>query len=88
MRHRGQRLARRYPNGEFEGILEGPTPMVRSDLRKDMVGIPKISGPQERERKVEHSEGTSLYRFPQSLVGNQVTRDKIKLRPSAMFLRK
>jgi hypothetical protein len=24
--------------------------MVRPDLRRDMVGIPKISGPQERER--------------------------------------
>jgi hypothetical protein len=37
--------------------------MVRSDLRRDMVGVPKISGPQERERErerdVEYPEGTS-----------------------------
>jgi hypothetical protein len=41
--------------------LDGPTLMVRPDLRRDMVGIPKISGPQERERKkdVEYPEGTS-----------------------------
>jgi hypothetical protein len=36
--------------------------MVRPDLRRDMVGIPEISGPQERERErerenVEHPEG-------------------------------
>jgi hypothetical protein len=55
MRHRGPRLARRHPNGESEGILEGPTPKVRPDLRRDMVGIPEISGPQERERDVEHT---------------------------------
>jgi hypothetical protein len=52
-------LARRHPNGESEGILDGPTPMVRPDLRRDMAGVPKISGPQERERNVEHPEGTS-----------------------------
>jgi hypothetical protein len=37
--------------------------MVRSDLRRDMAGIPRISGPPERERErerdVEHPEGTS-----------------------------
>jgi hypothetical protein len=55
MRGRGPRLARRHPNGESEGILEGPTPMVRPDLRRDMEGIPEISGPQERERNVEHT---------------------------------
>jgi hypothetical protein len=52
-------LARRRPNGAFEGIWDGPTPMVRPDLRRDMVGVPEISGPQERERDVEHLEGTS-----------------------------
>jgi hypothetical protein len=31
--------------------------MVRPDLRRDMAGIPKILGPQERERDVEHPEG-------------------------------
>jgi hypothetical protein len=46
-------LARRHPNGESEGIWDSPTPMVRPDLRKDMAGIPEISGPQERERERE-----------------------------------
>jgi hypothetical protein len=41
-------LARRHPNGECEGFLDGPTPMVRLDLRRNVVGIPEISGPQER----------------------------------------
>jgi hypothetical protein len=27
--------------------------MVRPDLRRDMAGIPEISGPQERERERE-----------------------------------
>jgi hypothetical protein len=27
--------------------------MVRPELRRDMVGVPKISGPQERERERE-----------------------------------
>jgi hypothetical protein len=36
-----------------------PTPMVRPDLRRDMVVVPKISGPQEKERDVEYPEGTS-----------------------------
>jgi hypothetical protein len=33
--------------------------MVRPDLRRDMVGIPEISNPQEKERDVEYPEGTS-----------------------------
>jgi hypothetical protein len=54
-------LARTHPNGESEGILDGPTPMVRPDLRRAMAGVPAISGPQERERErdVEYLEGTS-----------------------------
>jgi hypothetical protein len=59
VRQRGQRLTRRHPNREFEGIWDGPTPMVRPDLRRDMTGIPKITGPQERERDVEYPEGMS-----------------------------
>jgi hypothetical protein len=51
IRQRGPRLARRYSNGESEGILDGPTPMVRPDLKRDMVGVPEISGPQERESR-------------------------------------
>jgi hypothetical protein len=52
-------LSRIHPNGESEGIWDGPTPMVRPDLRRDMAGIPEISGPQEREKNVEHLEGMS-----------------------------
>jgi hypothetical protein len=52
-------LARRHPNGESEGIWDSPTPMVRPDLRRDMAGVPEISGPQETDRDVEHPEGTS-----------------------------
>jgi hypothetical protein len=54
MRLRGPRLARRHPNGKSEGILDGPTSMMRPGLRRDMAGISEISGPQERERDVEH----------------------------------
>jgi hypothetical protein len=47
--------------GSLKEFLDGPTPMVRPELRRDMAGIPEISGPQERERErdVEHPEGTS-----------------------------
>jgi hypothetical protein len=48
-------LARRRPSGESEGTCDDPTPMERPDLRKDMAGIPDLSGPQERERNVEHN---------------------------------
>jgi hypothetical protein len=54
--------------------------MVRPDLRRDMAGIPEISGPQERERDVEHNtQRESLHHTqggPQSLVGNLVPRTK------------
>jgi hypothetical protein len=59
MRCRGPRLARRHPTGESEGILDGPTLMVRPDLRRDIVGVPEIPGPQEREHDVEYPEGTA-----------------------------
>jgi hypothetical protein len=52
-------LARRHPNGESEGIWDGPISMVRPDLRRDRAGVPKISDPQERERDVEYPEGMS-----------------------------
>jgi hypothetical protein len=47
---------------------------VRPDLRIDMAGVPKISGPQERERNVEHNiQRKRLHHGgPQSLVGNPV----------------
>jgi hypothetical protein len=63
--------------------------MVRPDLRRDMAGIPEISGPQERERDMKHLEGTSSPQGgPQSLVGNPVPRDESELRPSTRVLRK
>jgi hypothetical protein len=53
-------LARRHPNGESEGIWDGAIPIMRPDLRRDMAGIPKISGPQETEKcGTHHPEGTS-----------------------------
>jgi hypothetical protein len=73
VRHRGPRLARRHPNGESEGILDGPTLMVRPDLRRDMAGVPEISGPQERV-DVEYPEGTSSPRgstVPRGELGSQ-----------------
>jgi hypothetical protein len=57
IRWRDPRFVRRHPNGQSEGILDGPTLMVRPDLRRDMASIPEISGPQERERDVEYPEG-------------------------------
>jgi hypothetical protein len=93
IRRRGPRLARRHPNGESEGILDGPTLMVRPDLRRDMVGVPEISGPQEREREREREMWSTqrerlLHGGPQSLVGNPIPRDKSEPRPSARMSRK
>jgi hypothetical protein len=79
-------LARRHPNGESEGILEGPTPMVRPDLRRDMVGIPKISVPQERV-DVGHPGGMSSSQGP-TVLGNLVPRDESEPRSSTRISRK
>jgi hypothetical protein len=38
---RDPRLARKHPNGESEGILDGPTPMVRPELRRGYDGHPR-----------------------------------------------
>jgi hypothetical protein len=87
MMRRGPRLARRHPNGESEGILDGPTLMVRPALRRDMAGIPKILGPQER--KMWSTQREHLHHgHPQSLVGNPIPRDGSKLRPRARISRK
>jgi hypothetical protein len=51
----GQKTSQR----EVEGILDGPISMVRLDQRRDKADVPEISSPQERERDVEHPEGTS-----------------------------
>jgi hypothetical protein len=89
-RWRGLRLARRHPNRESEGIWDNPTPVVRPDLRRDMVGIPKTAGPQERERERCGAPTGNIFTTggPQSLVGNPVPRDESELQPSARFLRK
>jgi hypothetical protein len=52
--------------------LDGPTPMVRPDLRRVMADIPEISGPQERERDVEHTTQRERLHHggPESLVEN------------------
>jgi hypothetical protein len=62
--------------------------MVRPDLRRDMAGIPKISGPQEREKCGTSRGNIFTIGGPQSLVGNPVPQDKSELRPSTRFLRK
>jgi hypothetical protein len=69
--------------------------MVRPDLRRDMVCVPEISGPQRRERERERervlwsTQRERLHhRGPQSLVGNPVPRDGSEPRPSARILRK
>jgi hypothetical protein len=65
--------------------------MVRPDLRRDMVGIPEISGPQDREREREMwstQEECLHHGGPQSLVGNPVPRDGSEPRPNAKISRK
>jgi hypothetical protein len=73
IRWRSPRLARRHPNVESEGFWDGPISMVRPDLRRDMVGIPKISVLQERERDVEYPKGTSSPRGS-TVLGNPVSK--------------
>jgi hypothetical protein len=63
--------------------------MVRPDLRRNMVDIPEISGPQERQREMWNTQRERLHHGGlQSLVGNLVPRDGSKPRPSARFSRK
>jgi hypothetical protein len=50
VRHRGPRLARDIPVGSLKEFWMVQL-MVRPNLRRDMVGIPEISGPQERESR-------------------------------------
>jgi hypothetical protein len=78
-------LARRHPNRESEGIWDGPTAMVRPDLKRDMAGVPEISGPQERERDVEHPEGTSSPRKSTVPSGKPGSQRQSELRPSTRF---
>jgi hypothetical protein len=79
-------LAKRHPNGESEGIWDGPVSLVICDLRRDMAGIPEISVPQERVN-VEHPGGMSSSRGP-TVLENLVPRDGSKPRPSTRILRK
>jgi hypothetical protein len=79
-------LARRHPEGESEGIWDGPISMVRPDLRRDMVGVPKISVPQERVG-VQHPGGMSSS-LESTVLGNPVPRDGNEPRPSTRISRK
>jgi hypothetical protein len=77
IRQRGLRLARRHTSGESEGIWDSPIPLVRPDLRRDMVGVPEIPGPQERESRCGAPRGIIFTMGgPQSLVENPVPRDE------------
>jgi hypothetical protein len=60
--------------------------MVRPDLRRDMVSIPKISVPWERVDE-EHPGGTSSSQGS-TVLGNLVPRNGSKPRPSAKISRK
>jgi hypothetical protein len=60
--------------------------MVRPDLRRDMVGVPEISVPQEKV-DVGHLRGTSSSLGP-TVLGNPVPRDGSEPRPSTRILRK
>jgi hypothetical protein len=63
--------------------------MVRPDLRRDIVGIPEILGPQERDREMWSTQREHLHHGDsQSLVGNPFPRDGSELRPSTKILRK
>jgi hypothetical protein len=63
--------------------------MVRPDLRRDMAGVPEISGPQEREREMWSTQKECLHHGgPQSLVGIPVPREGSKPRPSNRISRK
>jgi hypothetical protein len=72
-----------------EGIWDGPIPMVRPDLRRDMAGIPKISGPQEREMWNTIPKGNVFTMGgPQSLVGNPVPGTRASFYLALGFSRK
>jgi hypothetical protein len=64
--------------------------MVRPDLRRDMVGVPEISVPQEREREGCEAPRGNVFTTgsPQSLVGNLVPWDESELRSSTRISRK
>jgi hypothetical protein len=79
-------LARRHPNGESEGIWDGPISMVRPDLRRDMAGVPEISVSQERV-DVGHLGGTSSSRGS-TVLENPARRAGSEPRPSTRISRK
>jgi hypothetical protein len=82
-------LARRHPSGESEGILDGPTPMVRPHLRRDMAGVPKSQVLRSESRcGVPRGNVFATAGGPQSLLGNPVPRDGSEPRPSARISRK
>jgi hypothetical protein len=55
-----------------------------------MAGVPKISGPQEREREMWNTQRECLHHggSPQSLVGNPVPRHRASCDLVLGFLRK
>jgi hypothetical protein len=70
---RGLRLANRQSRGVSKGTLEGPVPMVRPVLRKNLAGIPEIlfswmkqrsGGPQGNifTERIVHTSGTRFLR--------------------------
>jgi hypothetical protein len=61
--------------------------MVSPDLRRDMAGIPEISGSQERERNVEHNTQRKClhHRGFRVLNGEPSSWDESKLQPSTRF---
>jgi hypothetical protein len=62
MRHQGPRLARRYPNGESEGILDDLTLIVRPDLRRDIWLVTwKYQVLRRKRVDVEHLGGMSSF---------------------------
>jgi hypothetical protein len=61
----------------------------RPDLRRDIVGVPDISGPQKRKREMWSTQRECLHHGgSQSLVGNPVPRDESELRPSTRIFEK
>jgi hypothetical protein len=60
--------------------------MVRPDLRRDMLGVLEISGPKERERKVEHN--TQRERLYPGWGGSTLLSGESELQPSSRVLRK
>jgi hypothetical protein len=62
----GPRLARRHPIGESEGVWDGPTPMVRPELRKVYDGRPQDTSSSGESRGGTPGRDVSITGGPQS----------------------